>query len=531
MSEIMHDSATILSWGSESGEGREDDGVAESQGAGGDGLAERGEVVLVGSTDLLDDSMQAESFEETGDLPAGFVEQGLKMAVAETADRKLAPNQGGEEVEVVTVEEIEAGIVVVVLANRPSHFLDLANPHPGQIESREELQIPSVGGVEQFRHHPEAMDGLADGGEVHRPGPVPMFHPAVVFEKGDIIHRGLDAQHRAVFVVHLEGGGSEVMADAGSLNAGVKVIAGLSREARVELEPQKHGHVLGLHRVDGGANQRLVEELQVLAGPKDDVGGILDLHQTPVNARAELPDDWTQFASVLIESAVELLDVEAVHDRLGLGEVVDAYEGVVLQGVADALFVELPCQPRMSVEIELQPEGGPGRDPQVAQTQVLVDEIEIVVEALGLPPFQEGLPRLLVVPGAKRRTGFHGREDVHQPRPIATLLQDGLDPFLLAEVFLGDVVDGQLVLGGQTLSVGADLIPQRLGELGVVEEADSADPQRFGHRLGVGDVDHAARDDDAVETGQSADDLVGVGFSERSHVGTLMPTVATRRSA
>jgi hypothetical protein len=63
MSEIRRDSATIFSWLTESREGREDDGVAESQGAGGDGLAERGEVVLVGSTDLFDDSMQAESFD------------------------------------------------------------------------------------------------------------------------------------------------------------------------------------------------------------------------------------------------------------------------------------------------------------------------------------------------------------------------------------------------------------------------------------------------------------------------------------
>src|SRR3990172_1117312 len=98
MSEIMRDSATILSWRSESGEGREDDGVAQSQSAGGDGLAERGEVVLVGSTDLFDDSMEAESFEETGYLPAGLVEQGLKMAVAETADAEFPADQGEEEV-------------------------------------------------------------------------------------------------------------------------------------------------------------------------------------------------------------------------------------------------------------------------------------------------------------------------------------------------------------------------------------------------------------------------------------------------
>ncbi len=104
----MRDSATILSWRSESGEGREDDGVAEAQRASRDGLAEGGEVVLVGATDLLDDPVQAESFEETGDLPAGLVEPRLKMAVAETADGEFPADQGEEEVEVLTVEPIEA---------------------------------------------------------------------------------------------------------------------------------------------------------------------------------------------------------------------------------------------------------------------------------------------------------------------------------------------------------------------------------------------------------------------------------------
>ncbi len=272
-----------------------------------------------------------------------------------------------------------------------------------------------------------------------------------------------------------------MMADARPFDTGVKVIAGLSGEARVELASQKGGHVVGLDGVDDRADQWLIEGLQVLAGPKDDVRGVFKLHEAPVNAGAELADDGTQFASVLIESAVELLDLEAVHDCLGLGEV--------------------------------------------------VDEIEIVVEALGLPPFQEGWPRLLVVPGAERRAGLDGRKNVHQPRMIAALLEEGLDPLLFAEVFLGEVVDGQPVLGGEAFGVGSDFIAQRFGELGVVEEANSADPQRLGHRFGVGDVDETAGEDDAVETGQRADDLVGVDFSEPSHAGTLMPIVATRRHA
>ena len=46
-----------------------------------------------------------------------------------------------------------------------------------------------------------------------------------MFEKRDVVGGRLDAQHDPVLVVHFDGGLSHVVFDAGSLNAGVKVIA------------------------------------------------------------------------------------------------------------------------------------------------------------------------------------------------------------------------------------------------------------------------------------------------------------------
>src|SRR3990172_7877143 len=114
----MRDLATILSWGSEFGEGRKDDGVAEAQGTGGDGLAEFGEVILVGVADFLDDPVESESFHEAGDLSAALVQQRLKMPVAKAADGEFPADQRLEEVEVLAVEQIETGKVTFLLSHR-----------------------------------------------------------------------------------------------------------------------------------------------------------------------------------------------------------------------------------------------------------------------------------------------------------------------------------------------------------------------------------------------------------------------------
>ena len=143
-------------------------------------------------------------------------------------------------------------------------------------------------------------------------------------------------------------------------------------------------------------------------------------------------------------------------------EVRDVHEGVLQSGIADARPVQLPRQGVMAVEVELQAEGRPRRDPQVAQAELRVEEVEVVVQALGLGGLEEGPARRLVVPRPERGAGFHRREDVDQPGMRPPLREDRLDAFLLAKVLALNEVDLQAVRLRQSLGMGAELVAKRL---------------------------------------------------------------------
>jgi len=80
--------------------------------------------------------------------------------------------------------------------------------------------------------------------------------------------------------------------------------------------------------------------------------------------------------------------------------------------------------------------------PQIDQAQLGVHEVEVVMQAFaGIRP-QEGAMRLLVVPGLVGVAGLHRRDDMHQAGVVAAHRKHlGYDVFL-ADVALGDVLDG-----------------------------------------------------------------------------------------
>ena len=63
----------------------------------------------------------------------------------------------------------------------------------------------------------------------------------------------------------------------------------------------------------------------------------------------------------------------------------------------------------------------------------------------------------------------------------------------------------------------ADLIAERFGEPGVVEDADLVVEEVARGRLGVADVRQGPRDDDAIQAREDTGDLLGVSFDEVSH--------------
>jgi hypothetical protein len=308
--------------------------------------------------------------------------------------------------------------------------------------------------------------------------------------------------------VQLDAGRPHVVTDAGALDAGGEVVADLALIAGAELVAEEGGDMLGLDHVHGGAHDGLVEGLERRLFLKHDVGGVLDLQEAPMHAVAEMVQYWAETTRPLIEVAMQRGGIEAVGETLGLSRIGDVQKGVVGALEGDAGPRQLPRQPAMAIEIDLQAKRRPGRDPHVAQAELLVDEVEVVVQALARDRLEQRLAARLVVPRAVGGTCLHGGEDVHQAGVIAALREDLSNPILLAECFeLADELDLEPGLSGHVLGVGADLVTQRLGPVGVVEEADAACAEVIRHRPSMADVRQRTGDHYPVEAGQHTTNL------------------------
>ena len=212
--------------------------------------------------------------------------------------------------------------------------------------------------------------------------------------------------------------------------------------------------MLGLDGVHGSAHDGLVERLKLGLTQKDHVGGILDLHETPVITGAEVVEHRTEPLRPSGKMLVQRLCVEFIGKLLPLFRVGDGDEGVVEHLEGNIGLEQLAGQPGVTIEVDLQPERCPGRNTHVAQAELLVDEVEVVMQALPGGGPEEGAMGGLVVPRLIRRARLHGREDVDQPRMVSALGEDLLDPRLLAECLeLADKFDLQPRLGGEPLGV------------------------------------------------------------------------------
>src|SRR5215471_12222086 len=178
----------------------------------------------------------------------------------------------------------------------------------------------------------------------------------------------------------------------------------------------------------------------------------------------------------------------------------------------------------MAIAIYLEPERTPSRYPHVAQPQILVDEIHVVVQAFTIVWLQVCLVRLLVMPRLVATTGLHRGQNAHQSRLFSTLVQHLFDPFLLAELLLtSNKFDLDSVFVSDTLHVLPNGLAQRLCPLRVVENADLVLVEAVRHALGVAPLWNRPLDDDPVVAGKNASDLalVPLGQEFDAHSGII----------
>ena len=242
------------------------------------------EVMFVAVAYALDQAVHAQAFEQARELGVGQVWQmRSQVLAAQPADVELATGKRGEQALIEGAEEIEAtvGAPVIVFGFRQALEIGLAGAVIG--EFRQEGKVALVGCAEQFTQVGQAIDRLLQWRELKHASAIALFHRAVVFEKGHIVHRGLDSEDRAELVVHLDGSAIHVMLDAGALDAGREAAAQLLGKARIKAPSEKVRHLLGLDRENRRAADRLIQGRERGSILEHDVGGELRLHDAPVH--------------------------------------------------------------------------------------------------------------------------------------------------------------------------------------------------------------------------------------------------------
>lgn len=490
-----------------------------------DSSAESSQVVFVGASDLLDKTMRSKPFKHARDLTGRFSDHmPFESLAGEAADVEFAPTNRMKQIEVVSVKEIKAAIAAAIISDGPGNLFDVFVGRPGIVNGGDEIDIAAVCSIHQFGKHIQAVDAFGQRRKLHFAGAVAMFHPAAVFEKGDVIDRRFDTQHEAVLIVHFYCHRPHVMFYACSLYAGVEVIAHLILIITVQFSSQKGGDIVGLDGMHGRSDQFVVDGSKVVLTLENNVGGVFGLHNAPMIAVLELADNGTVTASVGIEYSVNASDIDLVGQLLRCLAVFDAHKTVVEHSRIDAFADQLSRQLVVAVEIELETKRRPRRHSEITQAKLGINEIEVVMQAFAAVVFEKCSVGCLVMPGLIARTRLHGREYMHKAGMRTALNDEVLYALFLAKVLLADEVDGKVVLCGNRFGILPYLFSQRQCPLGIVENTDAVESQKPRHSLRIAYAWNRAGQNNTVTTGNHSLDLITMSFNEIWHARSFQRT-------
>ena len=481
-----------------------------------------GQVVFERMADLFEQAVFSQAFEHTGDLLRSFVwQKGSNRFVRQAADIEFATNNGLEQVEVVSVEKIEATIAAAIFFDWAGDLFDVFWGRARIIDGGNEFQVTAVGGGEQIAQHGQRINVFAQRSLFHGSGSVTVFHLAVVLEKSDIINGSFNSKNQIEFVVHLDADRPHAVFNSGTHNASAEVIAHLTLVEPVNFAAQERSNVVDFYCMNGCSHQFSINYFQVALLAENDVGGIFGLHDAPMVIVRKVSNHRTVLPGRFIENAMHLLDIDVVGQFLGFVKVSDGYEGVVEHSVVDAFLVEFGRQLVMTIEIELQAKRCPGGYPQITQPQRRVDEVEVVMQTLATVIFEKCFVSSLVVPGLVAGAWLHRREDMHQAGMVAPLSQDFFDALLLAEVLFADEVYLETVLGSDAFSILSNFFSQRLGPVSVSENANVLLPQKQTNAIRITNTWNRSGQNNAIKTRCNAFYLRKMPFNEILHAQCL----------
>jgi len=130
-------------------ERRDDEEVLQLQSGDGHTAAEVGQIVLVAPTDLLDETMEAQAFEDLTDLRRGVLGQHTQMLVADAGEKMLAAHELLEKILIPAGEEVEALVCALVFPGGLAGLAEVFDAGTGIVEVGKKGAVTQVGGQQQ----------------------------------------------------------------------------------------------------------------------------------------------------------------------------------------------------------------------------------------------------------------------------------------------------------------------------------------------------------------------------------------------
>ena len=476
------------------------------------------QIVLVCIGDFLDKAMLSQSFQQSGHLMPLFVFDDFAQAlITESADVKFSANNDTEQLKVIAVKEVESSITSLPLFDGVGYLVEIFDAAGRVINSRDKLKISAIGCFHQLDKQRHTVNGFFQRRISHFPCAVPVFHPSVVLKKRNIIGHSLNSKNQTELIIHFYGYFAHPMFNTSSFNPRVKVIAHFILIAAVEFTAEERGDILGFDRVNGGTDNFVIDQFKVAFLLEDYIGGIFDLHKTPMIVICEIANYRTVLPDEFIQPSMNTLGTDIIGKLLSLIKIVNLHKDIVEHLKIDILLIERRCQQIMSVTVELQPERRPCWNSQITQPQFGGDKVEVIVQAFAGHCLERCCVSLFVVPGFIGGAQFHCRKYMHKPRMRTSLFYDAVDLVFFTEILFANKIDFQVVVAGDFFGICTDIFPQRICPFCEVKYTNVFCSEKGTHPLGIADTGYGSGKYDSVKAGDDSFDFSIVPLDKVLH--------------
>ena len=247
------------------------------------------------------------------------------------------------------------------------------------------FQITPIGCQRDLGSPPEIGNALAQGNPHENALALSLYFPTNIPTSG-IIDGRLDPQYTPLLVVHFDGVLIDPVFDAHPFNPYSQIALDFSRRPAIEAPLKETENLLRTEMINGVMQQRRIEGLEAFGILEQDIRRVFAFSNTPVipgqfQAVMRVKPGVTSFGQQVQPADPFPLD-QAVHQPLGLGNVVDVDEAIVALLIFDTLAIKASAQPLPPINADLNGKGKPGLQSHMHQAKFPVNKIEVQVKTL-----------------------------------------------------------------------------------------------------------------------------------------------------